>query len=128
MAVVITVDIVKSGKFPALLSLLNFIAVLAIWYVFLFSVQCDCASVFESAKQDAIYALTPSTPGSIFFIGTLVSAAASLISTILFLVRKPRLAIGVVALNTLSTLFLFDFALVVLTGLPLLLGRQVWKR
>ena len=98
-----------------------------IWYSFLFIAQPEGANALEAAQQQAIAALNPANADSEFFIGTLVSALLCLVAVVLFIARKPKVAVGVVAVNTLIAVFLFTPVLALAIGLPLSLAGQVWK-
>ncbi len=114
-------------KFPALLALLGLVVIGRIWYTFLFVALPEGANALEAAQQQAMSVLDPASPESTFFIGTLVSALLCLVAIVLFLGRKAKIAVGVVAINSLIAMFLFSPVLVLVIGLPLTLAGQVWK-
>jgi len=103
-------------------------ALIGMWWVFLFAAQPDCLDSIEAAKASAIYALTPSKAGSWHFIYTLVSIFVSLFCAVLFL--KPKLstiALALVAIHLAASFFVYQLFLSVLIGLPLLSSKQVLK-
>ena len=114
-------------EFPALLSVLGLVAIGSIWYTFLFVAQPEGASDLEAAQQQAISALDPASPEFLFFIGTLLSGLLCFIASVLYIAGKPKVAVGIVAINTLVAVSLLSPVLALAIGLPLLLAGQVWK-
>ncbi|KZY66790.1 MULTISPECIES: hypothetical protein [unclassified Oleiphilus] len=116
------------SKIAGTLSLLGAVALIAIWWVFLFSARPDCLDSVQLAISSAKYALSPSESGSWLFIFTLVSIFACILTGLILLFGKQKnLAMYLIAIHAVAAAFIYTWSLVVAIALPLIYLGKVQK-
>ncbi len=115
-------------KISGTLSLLGAAALIAIWWVFLFSARPDCLDSIQQAISSAKYALSPSESESWLFIFILLSIATCIETSLILLFGKHKnIAMYLIAAHTVVALFIYTWPLVLVISLPLIYFLKVQK-
>ncbi|WP_049721737.1 hypothetical protein [Gilvimarinus polysaccharolyticus] len=116
------------SKIAGTLSLLSAAALIAIWWVFLFSARPDCLDSIPLAIDSAKYALSPTESGSWLFVFTLGSIVTCIVTSLALLFgKKKRIAMYVIATHSVMALFIYTWSLVLVIALPLVYFAKVYK-
>ena len=116
------------SKIAGTLSLLGAIALIVIWWVFLFSARPDCLDSIQFAISSAKYALSPSESGTWLFVFTLASILTCTVTgLILYFGEQNRTAMYLIAIHAVIAIFVYTWSLVVAIALPLIYFGKLYK-
>ena len=121
-------EIAMESKIAGTLGLLGTIALISIWWVFLFSARPDCLDSIQLAIKSVKYALSPSESGSWLFVFTLGSIFTCVSSSlILFFGKQKSIGMYLIAAHSVVAVFIYTWSLVLAIALPLIYFGKVLK-
>ena len=115
--------VAMKNKAPGILSIAAAIALLIMWFIYLFSAQPE-GMAFELGLKQLMYSVNPSTEGYQLYIGTIISIIACIGCGLLLLLSSyKQLAFVVIAIHGAVALYFYDWSIAGLIALPLLFSR-----
>lgn len=111
-------------KMAGALNFLGVIHFLGVWVILLFVAQPDTMSTYEAARDMLASAITKDGAGY-FYLTILSMVTCATCGVLLFSNKYPLQAMYVIATHTLLGLWLYDWSLALIIGLPLLCFNQV---
>mgnify|MGYP006977849063 CR=1 FL=1 len=119
---------IRPSRSASILCALGALCFIAIWYVLLFVEMPEHQGVWLAAWEAASYFLSDANPNRFVFWATIFSIFISVTCSILFWATTYwRFTMVIVGVHTLAAIFIYDLALVVNVGMPLVMAPYCFQ-